>query len=269
MPKPARSPTSIPLVRWTFVVVTMLSLSACTRDGTTSGVTTSSSAATTTAATTATASSPTPPPSSETVAPSPVPRLPAGLPPSFGDDVPSADVPAAALIPLQTEVTGSWSTSTAAGEAIMVAWQVPGDDPFRLARGFAIWRRFDDGGPPWRPVYGVAYARNDGVRAVTALMADVTGDRSEDALVFAETGGSGGCGTYSVVDLAAGIRIFRRQVCDTQIDPSSVPVGLVMTEAVYEPGDPHCCPSATRETVLTYAGDGGWVTASETVTPTG
>lgn len=183
--------------------------------------------------------------------------------------MPSADVPAAALIPLQTTVTGSWSASTSGGEAIVVAWQVPGDDPFRLARGLAVWRRFDDGGPPWRPVYGVAYARDQAVLAVTALMTDVTGDGSEDALVFAETGGSGGCGTYSVVDLAAGTRVFRRDVCDTQIDPSSAPVGLVMTEAVYERGDPHCCPSATRTTVLAYAGDLGWETTSETVTPTG
>lgn len=248
MPELPRSTASISSVHRTpfvVVVVVVLSLSACT------------------------ASSSTPPSSSEAVAPSPVPRLPAGLPPSFGDDVPSADVPAAALIPLQTEVTDSWSASTVAGEAVVVAWQVPGDDPFRLARGLAIWRRFDDGGPPWRPVYGVAYRRGDGVLAVTALMTDVTGDGSEDALVFAETGGSGGCGAYSVVDLAAGSRVFRRQVCDTQIEPSSAPVGLVVTEAMYAPGDPHCCPSARRETVLTYAGSGAWDTAAETVTPTG
>ncbi len=45
-------------------------------------------------------------------------------------------------------------------------------------------------------------------------------------------------------------------------------MGLEITEAVYAPGDAHCCPSAFRTTVLTYAGDGRWTVASKTVTPT-
>lgn len=206
------------------------------------------------------------PRNSATTDPSPVPLLPIGLPPSYPDDVPAADVPAAALIPLQTEVTGTWRALTEEGEAIVVAWQVPGPDPFRLARGVAAWRRFDDGGLPWRPVWGVAFGKRSGVLSIDATAADVTGDGSDDFLVFRSTGGSGGCGTAEVVDLAAGSSVFTRDLCDARLEPSVDPVGLALTEAVYAAGDPHCCPSATRTTVLVWDGE-AWATDSVSETP--
>ncbi len=76
-----------------------------------------------------------------------------------------------------------------------------------------VWRRFTDGGAPWRPVFGETYpAAGTPVLGITATTQDVTGDGSEDALVFAETGGSGSCGIYSVLDLAAGTTVYRRSV---------------------------------------------------------
>lgn len=196
-----------------------------------------------------------------------MPSLPAGLPPSFADDVPAANVPAAALIPLTGQVTGTWYGFTSAGEAMVVAWQMPGDDPFRLARGVAIWRRFADGGPPWRPVWGVAYPKREAILSVDGVTADLTGDGSDDLLLFATTGGSGGCGTYTVVDMALGIGRYERALCDGRVEPSTAPVGLLLTESVYAPGDPHCCPSALRRTVLTWNGS-GWSKVSSKTTPT-
>ena len=204
---------------------------------------------------------------SPTPAASTVPSLPPGLPPSFESDVPPADVPAAALIPIGAEVTGHWATSTAAGDAIVVAWSVPGQDPFRQDRGIAAWRRFEDGGPPWRPVGGMAFpARRDPLLGLSAQVADVTGDGSADAIAFAERGGSGGCGTTLVIDLASGTEVFREEGCDRRVDPSVDPVGLTVTEAVFAPGDPHCCPSSVRTTTLVYA-DGAWGRASSTTSP--
>jgi len=198
---------------------------------------------------------------------SPQPSLPPGLPPSFGDDVGPSDVPTAALIPLRAEVTGSWDASTSAGDAIVVAWSVPGPDPFRLDRGIAAWRRFDDGAAPWRPVWGQAFpARRDPLQNLTADVADVTGDGSADAVVSAEIGGSGTCGSVLVVDLATGDRIFRSAGCDRIVTPSADPVGLSIREAVYKAGDAHCCPSAVRTTILVDA-DGSWQTASSTTSP--
>ncbi len=198
--------------------------------------------------------------------PSPTPALPASVPPSFDDDVTAADVPAAALIPLRTEVTGSWTATTSQGEAIVVAWLVPGTDPLRLDRGLAVWRRFADGGAPWRPVFGASYQKRTGVLGIDAFIADVTADGSDDALVVAATGGSGGCALASVIDVGAGTQVFERQICDGVVLPSPGE-GLVIDEAVFEPGDPHCCPSARRITVLTYDASGDWVVADETVTP--
>jgi hypothetical protein len=197
-----------------------------------------------------------------------VPPLPPGLPPLFDDDVSSANVPSGALVPLKTEVTGTWFGTTSEGEAIVVAWQVPGDDPFRLARGFAVWRRFDDGGAPWRPVFGAAWAAKRGLLAITGLTAEVTGDASDDAIVELETGGSGGCARWLVMDLARGEIVWDDEGCDRRIEPHTGPIGLLVTEAVYEPGDPHCCPSAFRETVWTYEHDDRWNVASERVIET-
>jgi hypothetical protein len=195
------------------------------------------------------------------------PTLPPGIPPAFGDDVGPGDVPAAALIPLQAQVTGSWDASTSAGDAIVVAWTMPGPDPFRLDRGIAVWRRFDDGGASWRPVWGEAFpSERHPLRNLTADVADVTGDGSADAIVSAETGGSGACGSTLVVDLATGERIYRSAGCDRVVTASTDPVGLALREAVYRPGDAHCCPSAVRSIVLVYA-DGTWSTASSTTSP--
>ncbi len=166
------------------------------------------------------------------------------------------------------EVTGTWYARTSAGDAIVVAWQRPGPDPFRSDRGVAVWLHEGDPSSPWRPVDAVAFpADRDPILGLTTVIADVTGDGSDDALVFAETGGSGGCGTYFAIDIASGGRVFDRDVCDTRIDPSTAPDGLVVMQAVYAHGDPHCCPSAMRTTVLTYAGGGTWATSSERTTP--
>lgn len=243
----------------------VLVLASCT--GVSERATTPTPSAPTPTIGTTSTSSPSPVTTSSTPVPSPVPSLPAGLPPSFESDVPAGDVPAAALTPLRTEVTGEWRTTTGAGEAIVVAWQVPGDDPFRLGRGVAVWRRFDDGGFPWRPVWGAAYRPRAGVLAIDATIADVTGDGSDDALLFRSTGGSGACGTAEVVDLAAGRTRFARDVCDARVEASIDPPGIVLTEAVFAPGDPHCCPSAVRTTVLVWDG-AAWVEDSVTQTPT-
>jgi len=198
----------------------------------------------------------------------PFPSLPPGFPSSYPQDLPAGDVPPDALVPTRTEITGTWFAHTAVGDAIVVAWQLPGSDPFRTDRGLAVWRHTGDPGAPWRPVYTVTYpATKEPVLGLTTLVGDVTGDGSDDALVFAQTGGSGGCGTYLVIDVASGERVFDRAVCDTRIDPSTDPVGLVMTEAVYASGDPHCCPSSMKTSVLIYTKDGTWSTTSETTAP--
>jgi len=192
--------------------------------------------------------------------------LPDGLPAAFGEDLDPADLPGSALVPEGAEVTGLWFARTAEGDAVVVAWADPEGDPFRRGGGIAAWRRFNDD-PPWRAVFGRATLAEKGVLGVRATTADVTGDGSEDALVVQDTGGTGACGRYVVLDLLAGSAVWERELCDAQVDPSTAPVGLVLDQAVYEPGDAHCCPSAFRRTVLTYDGDGGWTKVSVEETP--
>ena len=255
--------------RLPLAALVLSALVACGGSGSTATPTSNASTASQPTAT----ANPTAVPSTASVTDSPTPGptvapvLPAGVPPTYGRDVPPGDVPLKALVPKGSRVEGSWYATTPGGDAIVVAYAQPSDDPFRAERGFVVWRRFGDA-PPWRALYGADHAAEDGVMTTQVLTGDLTGDGSPDALVNEVTGGSGSCGTWRVVDLATGAEIWRRSMCDAQIAPSAHPVGLEITEAVYAPGDAHCCPSAFRTTVLTYAGGGRWTVASKIVTPT-
>jgi hypothetical protein len=203
-------------------------------------------------------------------APSPTPRpveVPAGTPPSHDQDAEPSEVPPEALIPPNTSVTDVWFAETSAGSAILVAFVGPGTDPFRQSHGLIVWRRFPGGTPPWRPVFGLADAPDRGVVQIRAIIGDATGDGSPDALTFEDMGGSGACGTWRVLDLAANAEVYHRKTCDTTIDLSNDPVGLVVREAVFAEGDAHCCPSATRSTVLVLDST-AWVVDSTVERPT-
>lgn len=189
------------------------------------------------------------------------PGVPREIPAGFDEDVPASRVPPEALVPPEADATGVWLTETAGGEAIIVAWVVPAGDPFRRAGGFAEWRRFAGATPAWRPVVGDSHTEEERVLGTRAVTADVTGDGSADAIVTEDTGGSGACARRTVIDLAAGSVVWRRHLCDADVNPSFHPIGLSLVEAVFRPGDSHCCPSRIRTTVLTYDG-GRWVAAS-------
>jgi hypothetical protein len=197
--------------------------------------------------------------------PAPEPVSPPGVPSSFGEDVPARELPIEELIPVGDEVTGVDRATTDAGEAVVIAFATPGPDPFRQARGFVVWRREAGADPPWRTVYGLAHGERDGVLAIAADTTDLTDDGSDDALVREETGGTGACATYRVIDLAAASSIWQRSLCDTQVQPNPDPIGIYVVARVYGPQDPHCCPSAISERVLAWRG-GRFVVVSEQVT---
>jgi hypothetical protein len=166
------------------------------------------------------------------------------------------DLDVAALAPEGTDVTGRWIGASGGDEVLLVA--VAGDgDAFSRDRSLWRWTPAPDLGG-WLGIAIASYPTRRGVLNLDAAVADVTGDGNDDALVSALTGGTGACATWSVVDLAEVERIFVRDLCDGSVDPSTEPVGLLVIESVFRAGDPHCCPSALRETVLTYAGNGDW-----------
>ena len=216
--------------------------------------------------------SPTSEPPTTTSSPTPTVepvRVPPNTPSSFDQDLDGTDLPPAELVPSNGTATGAWVAETAAGQTVVVSYAVPSSDPLRVEQGLVVWRRFDVD-PPWRPVYGIRDRPEAGVLRVDARIGDATGDGSDDALTFEETGGSGACGTWSVIDLAANMQVFERKTCDTMIDLSSAPAGLVVVASVYEQGDAHCCPSGVRTTVLVYGGlPDAWRVDSTTVSPAG
>ena len=194
--------------------------------------------------------------------------VPDGTPPSYDRDLDAASLPADALVPPGTEPTDVWPAISPDGtQFALIAFAAMSDDPFRRARGLVLWRRFDDA-PAWRAVYGVTDPPGAGVLDIHALIGDATGDGSPDAVTFEDTGGSGGCGTWRVLDLAANADVFTRETCDTTIDLSPDPVGLVVRQAIFAPGDAHCCPSSMKISVLTFDDASGWTVSSSTEQPT-
>lgn len=176
------------------------------------------------------------------------------MPTAFIADLAPHDLPAEELVPTGADVTGEWFASTDPGAAVLIAWVEPGTDFSRLPRGFAVWRRFD-AEPHWRTALVTRHDPEEGIQEIQITTGDLTGDGSDDALVFEGVGGSGACGRWSVVDLARVKETYRRDLCDGRIEPGPPgSPGLVLTESVYRQGDAHCCPSAIRRTALIWTG---------------
>ena len=201
-------------------------------------------------------------------APSATVSLPAGVPSSYPDAVNAADLPPASLVPVGSTPSELWPVAAPEGtQYAVVAYTEPSGDPFRQVHGVVVWRR-SAGEPPWQPVFAASDPPDAGVVEIRATIGDVTGDGSPDALTFADTGGSGACGIWRVLDLAGNTQAFRRHTCDTTIDISADPIGLVIREAVFAPGDAHCCPSAWKISTLTYEPASGWTVESIIEQPT-
>ncbi len=177
---------------------------------------------------------------------------PPGVPPTFPLDVEAADLTFEELVPESAEVT---ATALPGEDVAIVTWAI-GDDPFRREQGLVVWRRTPGDQPPWVATYGFRDPPRAGVLGIQLDTADATGDGEPDALVFENVGGSGTCGTWRLIALAAGgdAQTYQRDLCDATVEISSRPVGLRLIESVFAPGDPHCCPSGTTTAVLVWNG---------------
>lgn len=199
-------------------------------------------------------------PPSRSPSPSPVPlpvldlQLPADAPTTFADPLEPDAVPPEALVPAGASVSSTW-TMTPPGDPVAligVAWG-RGSGLVHVEHGFVVWERFEQT-PPWRAVYGFTDRPSKDVFAVRLSLGDLTADGIDDALTFEDMDGSGGCGTWRVVSPTDGAvtELFRQQTCDTQIINSAGT--LKIRQAVFAPGDAHCCPSSFHITILRWNG---------------
>jgi hypothetical protein len=186
--------------------------------------------------------------------------LPPGVPATYGRDDEPGDLPFEALIPDAGEVL---STSFPSPDTVIVTWQ-RGDDIFRLEHGLVVWRRTGSD-PPWVATYALRDPPKAEVLGITIDTGDVTGDGRADALVFENRGGSGACGTWSVLALSpeADADTYSKDLCDASVEMSAHPIGIRIVESVFGPGDPHCCPSGLRTSVLEWNGTRWRTTAVE------
>ncbi len=216
--------------------------------------------------------SPSPPPS---FSPSPTPSPTAGprpIPPAWAEpiaeDLSPAGIPDAALVPPGAELTGRLELAAAGGlpDQIAVTY-ASGADPFAREHGFAVWERYPEP-PAWSVVLAFVDPPERGVLGIRLQAGDLTGDGHEEVLAFEETGGTGACGRWRVVTGAGvGARVvFKRSTCDAELLIRGG--ALRLREAIYEPGDPHCCPSAFRYATLEWDGE-GFVETSSRVEPMG
>ena len=207
--------------------------------------------------------SPTAPPGTPTILPTI--DLPNDAPRAYPNDVGVDQVPIADLLPPGAHATGVSRLSASQGSVpeIAAAW-TRGSNPFAAEHGLVVWQPFD-AGKPWRVVYAFTDGPSSGVLGVRFETGDLTGDGVSDALTFEDTGGSGGCGVWRVVESGTGSasEIFRRGTCDAQVEMGAG--ALLIREAQYEPGDAHCCPSRFRTTTLRWNG-GRWVVVHRTLT---
>lgn len=204
------------------------------------------------------------PASSPSPSPSPEPFVPGEMPTTFARDLEPVEVPPEALVPKAADVTGQWFGFTDDGVVILVSWVEAGPDVDRLPGGFAVWRRATSR-PFWRTALVERHGGEDGITEIQASTTDVTGDASDDALVFEGLGGSGACGRWLVIDLLRVEKVFADELCDGRIDPGPPEApGLVITRSVFLPGDAHCCPSRIRETTLAWTGQAWHVTSTTT-----
>ena len=185
--------------------------------------------------------------------------LPPGVPATYGRDAEPGDLPLDELVPGGAEVTGS----AFPGEDTAIVTWAAGDDPFRREQGLVVWRRTPGGDPPWMATFALRDPPRAGVLGIRVETADATGDGEADALVFESVGGSGACGTWRLIALAAGADVvtYERDLCDATMRISSRPVGLRVMELVFGPDDPHCCPSGSRTATLEWNGSRWRVTA--------
>jgi hypothetical protein len=182
------------------------------------------------------------------------------MPTTFVADVMPPELPPGDLVPQGADVTGEWFGFTDDGVMVLIAWVEPGSDYSRLPRGFAIWRRHASS-PHWRVGFVERHDADEGIQEIQMSTTDLTGDGSDDALVFEGVGGSGACGRWLVIELVHREETYRREICDGRIDPGPAgSPGLVLTESVYRQGDAHCCPSAMRKTSLAWTGEAWRVT---------
>ena len=176
------------------------------------------------------------------------------MPTTFAADLAPPALPPDELVPEGADVTGEWFASTADGEIVLVAWAESGSDFARLPRGFAVWRHHG-ASPHWRTALVRRHDAEEGIQEIQIATGDMTGDASDDALVFEGIGGSGGCGRWLVLDLLRRRQTYAKELCDGRIDPGPPgSPGLLLSESVYREGDAHCCPSAVRVTTLTWTG---------------
>lgn len=180
------------------------------------------------------------------------------IPPAWAapidDDLDPEALPDDALVPPDAELTDRLTLPAASGipDGVAVAY-VLGADPFAAEHGVALWQRFAKA-PAWSVVFAFVDPPREGILGIRLEAGDLTGDGHPEVLAFEDRGGTGACGTWRVIAPAPGAadEIFHRTTCDTQIRIADDV--LEVREAVFEPEDPHCCPSAFRLSTLRWNG---------------
>jgi len=247
------------------VVVLLVVLNACGGQSVPTGSPTSppESASPSSPSPSASPVSPASPTTSPSATASPI-VLPPGVPASYAPDDEPGDVPVAALIPKTADVTGTEFPRFPQGTGIVVTY-VRGSDPFAAEHGFVVWRRYGHS-PHWRATFGFRDPASAGVLGIQVMLGEATGDDLPDALTFESVGGTGNCGGWRLVQLGLALdeQVEPLNSCDAQVEFSTDPVGLLLTESVFKPGDAHCCPSKYRVSQLEWDGEAFAVTSRET-----
>jgi hypothetical protein len=138
-------------------------------------------------------------------------------------------------------------------------WTRDGQAAIWERRGLAIWQLDPGNAASWHRVYTYETLVNNqvGVEGFGVSVGDISRDGRPEVLVFFDTGGSAGGGTYHLF-ANSGYRIRQPLVKDLALDQGTISFAhgaLVVLEGVDHRGAGiHCCYREVRETWLRWDG---------------
>jgi len=158
-------------------------------------------------------------------------------------------------VPADAELTGAWYP---AAHELLVQWDRDFEEQPYEEFGLTLYEY--DGQQseyPWRKAWLLRRTETERVAGLRLQVGDFTGDGRANFVVFVDTDGSAGCGTYrAYVNRGPATRlVLRRSLCLDQGQVVLRRSRLLVTEGVDFAGPGiHCCYRRVRRTVLRWDG---------------
>jgi hypothetical protein len=190
-------------------------------------------------------------------------RAPAPIPTLLEGSTDPRGLPLSSAVPVDANIDGA-DYVTRAPKQLVVTWNrerlTRGGTMIWERRGMAIWQLDRGRAASWHRVYTYETPINNvvGIEGFGVSLGDISGDERPEVLVFFDTDGSAGGGTYHLF-ANTGYRLRRPLVKSLSMDQGTIAFSrgrLVIREGVDFRGPGiHCCYRKVRVTWLRWDGE--------------